>query len=52
MKKPNDADRLRHIRDAFKKIERYLDAIELDEFVLAEEKIDAVVRILKLSAKR
>lgn len=48
MKKPNDADRLRHILDAVKKIERYLDGIEPEEFILAEEKIDAVVRNIEV----
>lgn len=48
MKKPNDADRLLHIQDAIKKIERYLDGVELDDFIIAEEKIDAVVRNIEV----
>ena len=48
MKTPNDADRLLHILDAIKKIERYLDGVELDDFILAEEKIDAVVRNIEV----
>ena len=48
MKKPIDADRLKHIVDAIEKIERYLSGQTLERFRFDEEKVDAVVRNIEI----
>ena len=48
MKKPNNADRLRHILDAIEKIERYLKGFDKQAFQNDEKTQDAVVRQLEI----
>ncbi len=48
MKKPNNADRLRHILDAVEKIERYLQGYDKQTFQADEKTQDAVVRQMEI----
>lgn len=48
MKKPNNADRLRHILDAIGKIEKYLHGYERQTFQTDEKTQDAVVRQMEI----
>jgi len=45
---PKSVDRMRHILDAIAKIERYLSGVDLDQFRVDEQKIDAVVRNIEI----
>lgn len=48
MKKPNNADRLRHILEAIKKIEKYLQGYDKQTFQTDEKTQDAVVRQMEI----
>ncbi len=48
MKKPNDADCLKHILDAIEKIETYLLGFDLEMFKRNDLTIDAVVRNIEI----
>lgn len=48
MKKPNDADRLKHVLDAIAKVERYLDGLDSQAFQTDELRVDAVVRNIEI----
>jgi uncharacterized protein with HEPN domain len=48
MKKPIDRDRLKHILDPIRKIERYIGDRTIDQFGIDEEKVDAVVRNIEI----
>ncbi|MBS1792303.1 MAG: DUF86 domain-containing protein [Acidobacteria bacterium] len=48
MKKPNNAERLRHILDAVERIERYLQGFEKQNFQTDEKTQDAVVRQMEI----
>ena len=48
MKKPNNADRLRHILDAIGKIGKYLDGYDKQSFQSDEKTQDAVVRQMEI----
>lgn len=48
MKKPNNADRLRHILDAVERIERHLNGCDKQTFDTDEKTQDAVVRQMEI----
>ena len=48
MKKPNNADRLRHILDAIEKIEKYLQGFDKQTIQADEKTQDAVVRQMEI----
>ncbi len=48
MKKPNNADRLRHILEAVERIERHLNGYSKQAFDADEKTQDAVVRQMEI----